>query len=289
MSLQRTGKSRLSAILHFIYSIMFRTKSAKLGSAIVIGFVVLALFGPLVYPYSPTATSRFHNQPPNYTHLLGTDNLGHDVLSQTIFGARPSIAIGVGAAVGAAIIGMLVGVFAGYYEKLESFFTGFADTIMTLPALPLLILVGTVYIANDVLIVGLLILVLWPPIARASRSQILSVKSLPYIEAAKAGGMKDREIIFKILVPEIAPIAIAYFVLAVAGAIVVVAGLDFLGVGNPNNINWGSMLYWAQQFAFYLGDWWWILAPGLAITLLATGFALIGFSVEEATNPRLRM
>jgi len=267
---------------------MFRSRSARLGSIIVLGFVVLAILGPLVYPHSPNAVSRFHNQPPSPTFPLGTDNLGHDVLSQTIYGARSSIFVGVSAAAGAALLGLLVGVIAGYYDRLESIFTGAADIIMTFPALPLLILVGTIYLASDPLIILMLILVLWPPIARASRSQILTVKKLPYVEAAKTGGSKDRQIISRILIPEIASIVTAYFVLTVAGAIVIVAALEFLGVGNPNIVNWGSMLYWAQQFAFYLGDWWWILAPGLSITLLATGFALIGFSVEEAMNPRLR-
>ena len=89
--------------------------------------------------------------------------------------------------------------------------------------------------------------------------------------------------------PEVAPIAIAYFVLTVATGIVLVSALQFLGVGNPDLISWGSMLYWAQQFAFYYGDWWWILAPGLSISLVATGFALIGFSLEEVANPRLRV
>ena len=267
---------------------MFKTPSAKLGSIIVLGFVLLAIIGPLVYAYSPSTPSRSQNQPPTLSHPLGTDNLGHDILSQTMWGARSSIFVGVSAAAGAAILGLLIGVIAGYYDKLESFFTGMADIIMTFPALPLLILVGTIYVTTDTLIILMLILVLWPPIARASRSQILTVKKLPYVEAAKTGGSRDWQIISQILIPEIASIVTAYFVLTVAGAIVIVAALEFLGVGNPNIVNWGSMLYWAQQFAFYLGDWWWILAPGLSITLLATGFALVGFSVEEAMNPRLR-
>ena len=100
--------------------------------------------------------------------------------------------------------------------------------------------------------------------------------------------MSDFQIIRKIMIPEVTSLAIAYFVLTVSAAVVLVTALQFLGVGNPTEVSWGSMLYWAQQFAFYAGDWWWILAPGVSITLVALAFALIGFSVEEVMNPRLR-
>jgi peptide/nickel transport system permease protein len=142
---------------------------------------------------------------------------------------------------------------------------------------------------TDTLIIVILIVVLWPAIGRAIRSQVLSVKERPYVESGKLSGMSDFEIIRRVIIPEVAPIAIAYFVLTVAAAIVLVTALEFLGVGNPNIVSWGSMLYWAQNFAFYRGDWWWILAPGISVTLVATGFALIGFSVEEVMNPRLRV
>jgi peptide/nickel transport system permease protein len=100
--------------------------------------------------------------------------------------------------------------------------------------------------------------------------------------------MSNFQIIARIIIPEIASLAIAYFVLTVAAAIVLVTALQFLGVGNPNIVSWGSMLYWAQQFAFYAGDWWWIIAPGAAISVVAMAFALVGFSIEEVMNPRLR-
>src|SRR5579884_3973354 len=122
---------RLRSVWNFVYSIMFRSRSARIGSIIVLGFIFLALLGPLVYPHSPTAVSRFHNQAPSSSFPLGTDNLGHDVLSQTIYGARSSIFVGVGAAAGAALLGLLVGVIAGYYDRLEAIFTGAADIIMT--------------------------------------------------------------------------------------------------------------------------------------------------------------
>ena len=100
--------------------------------------------------------------------------------------------------------------------------------------------------------------------------------------------MNDRQIVLKIILFEVGSIGIAYFIINLALNIVIVTALEFLGVGNPLVVSWGSILYWAQQYAFNLGDWWWILAPGFIITLTATAFALIGFSVEEILNPRIR-
>lgn len=259
-----------------------------MGLGIIIAFVILILVGPFLTPYSPLATSSVPDSPPTLSHPFGTDYLGHDLLSQVIYGAYPSMFVGILAALGAVIIGLMVGVLAGYFRRAEGVLTGSGDVILTFPPLPLMLLLGALYPATETLIVGILVIVLWPVVARAIRSQVLSLKERPFVESAKTSGMGNFEIIWKIIIPDILPLAMAYFVLTVSAAIVIVTALQFLGVGNPNLVSWGSILYWAQQFAFYYGDWWWILAPGLAITLVATAFALIGFSVEEVMNPRLR-
>jgi peptide/nickel transport system permease protein len=258
------------------------------GTAIIVAFIVLIVFGPFITPYGPNDTSGLKYSPPSYAHLLGTDYLGHDVLSMVIYGAYPSLLVGVVVAVGAIAIGVVVGVLAGYFRKSEGFLIGSADVVLTFPPLPLMILLGTLYPATTVLIILILILVLWPVSARAIRSQVLSLKERPYVESSKTNGMSDFQVITRIMIPEISSLAVAYFVLTVAAAIVLVTALQFLGVGNPNEVSWGSILYWAQQFAFYNGAWWWILAPGVAITLAAMAFALLGFSIEEVMNPRLR-
>jgi peptide/nickel transport system permease protein len=250
--------------------------------------LAMIFIGPFVVTINPYATSAAIDNSPSASHLFGTDYLGHDIFSQTVWGAYPSMIVGIIAATGSVFLGLFVGVLAGYFGKLEGVLTGTADVILTFPPLPLMILLGSLFIPTNALIIMILIVVLWPAIARAIRSQVLSVKERPYIESARLSGMKDFEIIRRVVIPEVAPIAIAYFVLTIAAAIVLVTALEFLGVGNPDIVSWGSMLYWAQQFAFFRGDWWWIVAPGLSISLLASGFALIGFSVEEILNPRLR-
>jgi len=269
-------------------SIKNASLAAKVGSGIVLAIFVLVLVGPFFIPYGPYDTSSVIDSPPTLAHPFGTDYLGHDIMSQIAWGGDSSLLVGIASALGAALLGLLVGVVSGYYDRLQPLLDGGADIILTFPSLPLLILFGSMFPVTDLLITGILVFVLWPPISRSIRAQVMSVKSRPYIESAKVSGMTNREILTRLVIPEVGPIAIAYFVLTVAAAVVIVTVLQFLGVGNPDIVSWGSILYWSQQFAFYRGDWWWILAPGLIITLLALGFALIGFSVEEIMNPRLR-
>jgi peptide/nickel transport system permease protein len=263
-------------------------RSAKVGLAILVVYALLVLISPVVIRYSPFETSGSPNTPPNLSHLLGTDYLGHDVLSETIAGAYTSIPIGIATGIGAVLLGFIVGLLAGYYDKLEGILTGSADVMMIFPALPLMVLLGSIFPPSDLFITLIMIVVLWPPVTRSIRSQVLAVRKMPFVDAAKTSGMSDLRIIARVIVPEVATIAFAYFVLTVAASIVLVSALQFLGIGNPNIISWGSMLYFAQQFGFYAGDWWWIMAPGLSITLVAVAFALIGFSFEEMMNPRLR-
>src|SRR4029077_15821421 len=123
---------------------------------------------------------------------------------------------------------------------------------------------------------------------RAVRAQVLSVKKLAFVDSAKTSGLNDRQVIFKVIFFEVAPLAIAYFVSALALNIVLVTSLQFIGMGNALEVTWGSILYWAQQYGFNSGDWWWIVPPGLVITLTTAGFGLLGFSLEEIANPRLR-
>ncbi len=285
--LKANSRRRMAA--NFAYNLLFAKNTARAGVAILLAFAVLIVVTPSFITYSPYQVVGNTNSPPDSSHPFGTDYLGHDVWVQTIAGAYSSIPIGIATAFGAVLIGFVVGIFAGYYGKLEGPLTGAADIIMIFPALPLMVLLGSIFPPTDLLITLIMILVLWPPIARSIRSQTLSVKKMPFVDAAKTSGSSNLQIIGRIIVPAVAPIALAFFVLTVAFAIVLVSALQFLGVGNPNIISWGSMLYFAQQFAFYAGDWWWILAPGLSITLVAVGFALIGFSVEEVMNPRLRV
>jgi ABC-type dipeptide/oligopeptide/nickel transport system permease subunit len=286
-----TTKKRLnpldSRFARYYIRPVFRITSAKVGTAVLSILVVMIVGGVLLSPYSPYDVSPQLNHPPSLTHMFGTDWLGRDMFSQVVWGSYPSLFVALTAAFGSVILGLAVGVAAGYFPKLRGIMSGAGDVVMVFPALPLLTLLGTVTPATDLFIASIILLVQWPVVARVVRNQVISIKKHPYVDSAVTSGSSEREIIFGIVIPEVAPIAIAYFILNSALAVVLTVSLEFLGVGNPTIASWGSILYWAQQFAFIAGDWWWVVFPGLFISLAATGFALIGFAIEEVVNPRL--
>lgn len=273
--------------LHFARDVLLKRLSSRVGLAIIVAILAFVVIGSLAIPYAPTAFSGAPNGAPNFAHIFGTDYEGHDVASMVVWGAYPSLFVSLTSSIVAVVIGATFGVYAGYYRKVEPLVTGGADILMIIPALPFMVMLGLILPTTNVNLTIILIVVLWAPVARAIRSQVLSIKERPFVEAAKLSGLGGFEIVWRVISPEIASLAFAYFVLTLSASLVFVTGLEFLGVGNVQAVNWGSILYYAQQFGFYNGDWWWILAPGAIITLFATSFALIGFSFEEVMNPRL--
>lgn len=267
---------------------MTKPRASRAGLAIIGAIVVMIVAGPYIVRYSPYAISSAVNAPPSLAHPFGTDYRGADVFSQVVYGAYDSLFVAVIASLGSVLLGSVVGMFAGYFRSLEGALSGVGDVIMALPTLPFLVLLGLLFLATDFFLASLLILVLWPPVSRSIRAEVASIKKLPYVDAAKVSGYSDLRIIFRVIFPQIGPISMAYFVLNTSIAVILVTALEFLGVGNVTVVTWGSILFWAQQYAFFAGDWWWILAPGLIISLFATGLALVGYAVEEVTNPRLR-
>jgi peptide/nickel transport system permease protein len=266
--------------------LLWRSNVSKVGVIIimvVIGFILLAT--PFVH--SPNAIT-VRNSPPSLSHPFGTDFHGRDLLSQVVWGAYPSLFVALLSAFATTILGFLIGAFAGYFSKPNAILGGATDVFMALPALPAMVLIGSAFIPSNFLIAFLLTAFLWPPLARGIRAQVMSVKRLAYVDSARIAGLSEIRVLWKIILPEVAPIGMAYFIINISLGVVIATALEFVGIGSPLNVNWGSILYWAEGYAFALGDWWWVLAPGIIITLVAVSFALIGFSLEEAVNPRLR-
>lgn len=280
----QTVRKSKSAIL----SIVGR-RSSRVGITIIATLLIFLSLGPVLSPYAPQATSGPSNSPPSPAHLFGTDNSGHDLLSQFSYGAYPSLIVALEAALGAATLGFVIGVGGAYFRRVEQLLSGITDVILTFPLLVVALVILSFYPPNNTNIAITLMIFLWPPVARAVRNQVASRKKLAYVNTAKLSGTSDLSIAYRIIGPQVVPIAIAYFIIDASVAIIIVTSLEFLGIGNPNAVNWGSIFYWANQFAFSYGDWWWIAEPGLMISLLAFGLALIGFSVEEVTNPRLHL
>ncbi len=261
-----------------------------LGAGVVAVLLVTAIFAPLIAPYDPTERVARPFLPPSGDHLLGTNDVGQDLLSELIFGARVSLTVGIVAALVAMLIGTTVGIIAGYYPKrLGAVLMRFVDVVLILPFLPLLIVLAAYLgrsLTNTIVVIGVLI---WAGPARIIRSQVLSLRSREYVLASRSMGARDRWVILRHILPRTALLATGSFVRAISGAILLEAALSFLGLGDPIQKSWGSILFWAQsRGAFLTPAWkWWVLPPGLAIMAASLGFALIAFAVEERINPKL--
>ena len=267
------------------------TVIGAIGLIIVAALVLVAIFAPALAPYDPTERVGRPFATPSAEHPLGTNDIGQDLLSELIYGTRVSLTVGLVAATVALLIGTTVGIIAGFYPRLlGSVLMRIVDIVLILPFLPLLIILAAYLgrsLLNTVLVIGILI---WAGSARVIRSQVLSLTQRDYVVAARAMGARDLHIIVKHILPLTLLLAIGEFVQATAGAILLEASLSFLGLGDPLQKSWGSILYWAQvRGAFLTPAWqWWVLPPGLMIMAAALGFALIGFALEQRVNPRLR-
>lgn len=222
--------------------------------------------------------------------ILGCDNVGADIFSQVIYGARISLVIGLLAAAVGASIGIIVGVLSGYLGGLVDEVTmRVVDILLCLPLLPLLLTLVFLFGKNVFYIVLFIAIFGWQGLARIIRSQVLSLRETAFIECAKAAGASKFYIMMKHLIPNVLPIAFASLVLRVPAAILFEASLSFLGFGDPRVPTWGKMLHHAFGFgAFTHLAWWWLIPPGLAITLLCISFVFMGHALDEVVNPRLR-
>ena len=260
------------------------------GGVMVGTLVVVAVFAPWLAPYDPKERVARPFLPPGDGHVLGTNDVGQDLLSELIVGSRVSLAVGIVAASVALLIGATIGVLAGYYPKrLGSLLMRGVDVVLILPFLPLLIVLSAYLgrsILNTIIVIGVLI---WAEPARIVRSQVLSLRSREYVLAARSMGASDPWTILRHIVPRTALLATGSFVRAVSGAILLEASLSFLGLGDPIQKSWGSTLFWAQtRGAFLTPAWkWWVLPPGLLIMVASLGFALVAFALEERIDPRL--
>ncbi len=264
--------------------------AAVLGLLLILGLVGTAVFAPQISPYDPTVRVSTPFGVPSAEHRLGTNDIGQDIFSELIYGTRASLIVGVTAALVAMLIGTIVGLIAGYDQRLGSILLRGVDIVLVLPFLPLLIVLSAYLgrsLLNTVIIIGLLS---WAGTARVIRSQVLTIVKQDYVLAARAVGASDRHIIFRHILPQVLLLAIGQFVQATSRAILLEASLSFLGLGDPLQKSWGTVLYWAQvRGAFLTPAWlWWVLPPGILITVSALGFAMIGFALEQKVDPRLK-
>lgn len=273
------------------WSVFSSNNLGMIGIGILILFIIIAIAAPLIAPYNPTERIGAPFMKPSSQFLLGTNDIGQDIFSELIYGTRISLLIGVIAAFISIGIGCLVGIISGYYGgRVDAILMRGVDLVLVIPFLPLMILLAAFVgpsFWNIILVISLLT---WASPARVIRSQVLTLKTKGYVEAARSIGTNIKTILVKHVLPGVIPIALSQFVLAASHSILIEASLSFLGLGDPFSKSWGTILYYAQARGAFLTDaWiWWILPPGIVLTTLVIGFAFTGYSMEEILNPRLR-
>lgn len=273
---------------------VMRHRMGAIGVIIIVFFLGLATFGPLVAPYSvnPGTDDKFVPYlKPSPDHWMGTDSRGFDIFSQLLYGARTSIVVGIFAAVIAAVLGAAIGLYSGFVGGWkDEVIMRINDVILSIPWLVLMILlaamVGHITLFILIVIIGV---TGWSGTARLVRAQVMSLRERMYVERARAIGSSDLHIINKHILPNTFPLVFANTILTVAISILSEATLSFLRMRPEGTTTWGTMLSYAQEAtALQIGLFWWIIAPGLCIVFLVLGFTLLGHALDEITNPRLR-
>lgn len=270
---------------------LLRNRKAVIGAIILLLIIIAAFAAPLLSQYAPSARVGRPHQPPSPEHWLGTTRVGRDVFTQLIYGARTSLAVGFGAGLMITLIGTVLGIIAGYkggvIDEIINFFT---NMVLVVPNLPLLlVLAAFIGQASPLVIAVILGLTSWAWGVRVTRAETLSIRQKDFIKSAEMLGEPSWRIMAFEIFPNLISIVGINFIGSVIFAVITEATLEFLGLGDPNTVSWGIMLYNAQNAsALSVGAWWDLLSPCLALALLGLSLALINFAIDEIANPRLR-
>ncbi|MFA9422014.1 MAG: ABC transporter permease [Sedimentibacter sp.] len=271
---------------------MISNKMGLAGIVILVVFIAMALLGPILYPFDIQKIGEVNAimKPPSFEHLLGTDELGRDILGYLISGSRVSMMVGLLATFISMLIGTVLGIISGYYDKTAGvIIMRITDFFLVIPWLPLMIVLASIMgtsIWNIIIVIGI---TSWAGTARVVRSQTLSVKELQFIERARAIGSSDSHIMKKHILPNVFPLVIANTVLNAAVAITTETTLSFLGLGDATRPSWGVMLHYAfESGAMSVGAYWYFLPPGICIILVVLAFTFLGFAFDDIVNPKLK-
>jgi peptide/nickel transport system permease protein len=266
-------------------------RKGLLGAILLLFFIVVAVFAPLIAPYDPTAGLFTPSLSASTAHLLGTTSDGKDVFSQLIWGTRQSLLIAIAVGLMATIISVLIGVTAAYIGGITDLGLGLVtDIFLVLPALPLMIIIAAYYKGSGVwIIITVIVITSWSYGARQLRAQALSLRTREFLLSARVRGESSLYIILFELLPTMTSLIVATFLGTAVYAVLTAAGLQFIGLGNPDDLSWGTMLYWAENNeALNAGSPLWAIAPGVCIALLGAAFALLNYAFDELGNPALR-
>jgi len=277
--------------LSVVWRTIRRRPSTVFGLAILLAIVLGAVLAPWIAPYG------LHDQvgpvfgAPSWSHPLGLDDGGIDMVTLLLWGAQISLVVGFAATLVSMTIGATVGILAGYFGgKVDSVLMRVTDYFLVIPDVPLMIVVAAIWgpsLFHIVIVIGIL---LWTSTARVLRAQVKSVRERVYVKRARALGAGHARIVFRHVLPQVAPLLIANTVLTVAVAIFDETALSFLGLGDPSRISLGKVIQNAfERAAISAGAWWAIVPPGVLVALIILSCSLIGGALEDALNPRLRV
>ena len=268
------------------------SRKAMVGLAIFVVFAVLAAVPQLFTSVrDPNALAFQPGLGSSGQHLLGTTALGQDIFAQLVYGTRQSLVIALVAGFFATVLSVLIGVSAAYLGGVaDEVLSLVTNVFLVIPTFPLIIILAT-YAGKGTLLVVLIVLVVtgWSYGANQLRAQTLSLRNRDFLEAARVRGERRSYIIVVEVLPTMTSLIVANFLGAALYSVLTAAGLQFLGLGDPNSVSWGTMLYWAQsQQALQTGLPQWSIAPGLCVALLGVSFALLNYAFDEISNPALR-
>jgi peptide/nickel transport system ATP-binding protein/peptide/nickel transport system permease protein len=275
-----------------IWRAISRNRKALVGVLLMLGFVVLAIFPGQIAPYNGQAEIFQPGLPPSWHHLFGTTAYGQDIFSQVIWGTRLSLVIALAVGAVATALAVLVGVSAGYLGgATDGFLSLVTDVILVLPIFPLIIVIAAYNQGSGLLMLVVVLGVLgWSYGARQLRSQTLSLRRRDFLESALVRGERKSYVILHEILPTMTSLIVATFLGAAIYAVLTAAGLQFIGLGDPNSQSWGTMLYWAQNNeALFAGMPLWAIAPGVCVALLGASFALLNYAFDEISSPALRV
>jgi peptide/nickel transport system permease protein len=283
--------SSQSGVLGTLARALVSNRKALAGIVVVGIFSLVSIFAGVIAPYDPSAIQFDPILGPSRAHLLGTTGNGQDIFSQLVWGTRQSLVLALVAGLMATVIAVVVGVSAAYLGGLwDHVLNLFTDVFLVIPTLPLMIVVAAYAKGGGILVlIAVIVITGWSYGARQLRSQALSLRNREFLEAARVRGERSFYIIVFEILPNMTSLIVAIFLGAALYAVLAAAGLQFIGLGDSNDLSWGTMLHWAQNNgALLAGSPLWVLAPGFCIAALGAAFALLNYAFDEIGNPALR-
>ncbi|HVC32986.1 MAG TPA: ABC transporter permease [Chloroflexota bacterium] len=273
-----------------IASLYRRDVLGMLGLLILVTLAVLGIFVPLISPYPGAyGSASYVNLPPMSYFWFGTDELGRSIFDQTMWGIRSSFYVAALATTISTGLGVLIGLISGYFRgKLGDLFTSVIDIFLTLPVLPLMILLASVIPPSRTTVALVIGLFSWPGTARIVRGEAIRLRESDFVDAAEAIGCRHPRILFRHILPNAAPPIFINLSFVAGSAILAEAGLSFLGLGDPTSWSWGTILSHAQASGRFLQSWWYATFPSMFIALTVIALNFFGQAMTDVLNPRLR-